>query len=61
MKMQNYDVICAGDGKEALEYLKTGHFDMAVLDIMVPKVSGLDVLAYIKEHKPEMATIMLPP
>ena len=59
MKMQNYDVICAGDGKEALEYLKTGHFDMAVLDIMVPKVSGLDVLAYIKEHKPEMATIML--
>lgn len=59
MKMQNYDVTCAGDGEEALGFLKTRHFDMAVLDIMVPKVSGLDVLGYIKEHKPEMATIML--
>lgn len=34
-------------------------FDLAVLDIMVPKVSGLEVLAYIKKHKPMMATIML--
>lgn len=59
MKMQNYDVVCAGDGEEALGMLKTQHFDMAVLDIMVPKVSGLEVLAYIKEHKPDMATIML--
>ncbi|MDE5908386.1 MAG: response regulator transcription factor [Lachnospiraceae bacterium] len=59
MKMQNYDVTCAGDGEEALGFLKTSHFDMAVLDIMVPKVNGLDVLGYIKEHKPEMATIML--
>ena len=32
---------------------------MAVLDIMVPKISGLEVLAYLKENKPEMATIML--
>ena len=59
MKMQGYDVVCAGDGEEALGMLKTQHFDMAVLDIMVPKVSGLEVLAYIKENKPEMATIML--
>lgn len=35
------------------------NFDMAVLDIMVPGVSGMEVLQYIKEKKPEMATIML--
>lgn len=59
MKMQNYDVTCAGDGEEALALLGSQHFDMAVLDIMVPGVSGLEVLSYIKKHKPEMATIML--
>lgn len=59
MKMQSYDVVCAGDGEEALGMLKAQQFDMAVLDIMVPKVSGLEVLAYIKENKPDMATIML--
>lgn len=59
MKMQNYRVICAMDGEEALELLGKRQFDMAVLDIMVPKVSGLEVLRYIKEHIPDMATIML--
>lgn len=63
MKMQNYDVITAEDGERALvllkEQTKEGEFDMAVLDIMVPKVSGLEVLAYIKDHQPELATIML--
>ncbi len=59
MKMQKYDVICAKDGEEALALIKEQMFDLAVLDIMVPKVSGLEVLAYIKQHKPMMATIML--
>lgn len=59
MKMQGYEVTCAEDGEQALAFLESKHFDMAVLDIMVPKVSGLEVLAYIKEHKPELATIML--
>lgn len=59
MKIQDYDVVCARDGEEAMALLREQHFDMAVLDIMVPKVSGLDVLAYIKENRQEMATIML--
>ncbi len=59
MKMQGYSVTCAGDGEEALDLLRAHDFDMAVLDIMVPKVSGLEVLQYSKEHYPGMATIML--
>ncbi|MBD5460197.1 MAG: response regulator transcription factor [Lachnospiraceae bacterium] len=59
MKMQGYQVICAADGDRALHLLEKEHFDMAVLDIMVPGLSGLDVLAYIKDQRPETATIML--
>lgn len=59
MKIQNYNVTCAEDGGQALQLLEKHDYDMAVLDIMVPKVSGLEVLQYIKEQKPETATIML--
>ena len=59
MKMQNYEVVCAKDGEEALNFLKDNYFDLAILDIMVPKVSGLVVLEHIKKTNPKMATIML--
>ncbi len=59
MKMQNYDVICAEDGEKAIRLLKEQRFDMAVLDIIVPKISGLEVLDWIRKHKPEIAVIIL--
>lgn len=59
MKMQGYEVCTVMDGEAALNELENHFFDMAVLDIMVPKVSGLDVLAYIRKKFPEMAVIML--
>lgn len=59
MRMQDYNVTCAQDGRQAIRLLEEQEFDMAILDIMVPEVSGLEVLGHIKEQKPEMATIML--
>lgn len=59
MKMQRYDVYTAADGEEAIRALKGSHFDMAVLDIMVPVISGLEVLDFIRKEYPEMPVIML--
>lgn len=59
MKMQGYDVETVTDGAQALHMLGSFSFDMAVLDIMVPKVSGLEVLDHIRKYFPEMAVIML--
>lgn len=62
MGMKDYEVTQAEDGEEALRYLEdreSGSFDLAVLDIMVPKVSGLEVLKKIRETFPDMPVIML--
>ena len=59
MKMQDYQVTPVDNGDDTLALLKKEHFDMAVLDIMVPGVKGLDVLSFIKENSPDTATIML--
>ena len=59
MKMQDYEITPVDNGDDALALLKNKHFDMAVLDIMVPGAKGLDVLSFIKENSPDTATIML--
>lgn len=59
MKIQNYEVRTVQNGDDAIGLIKAEEFDMAVLDIMVPGASGLEVLSYIKENNPEIATIML--
>lgn len=59
MKMQGYEVTCVNNGQDALEILKNEDFNLAILDIMVPKVNGLEVLEYINKSKRNMATIML--
>lgn len=59
MKMQDYEVTEASDGEEAVEYLNNETYDLAVLDIMVPKKNGLEVLNDIRSRFPDMAVIML--
>ncbi|BFL47439.1 DNA-binding response regulator [Lactonifactor longoviformis] len=59
MKMQNYEVTEVQDGEEAVKALEGCPFDMAVLDIMVPKKNGLEVLSHIRRQYPDMAVIML--
>ena len=59
MKISGYDVTEVDDGNKALELLKEQSYDLAILDIMVPGISGLEVLSAIKDQLPNLATIML--
>jgi len=42
--MSGYQVEIAVDGLDALEKIKTQQFDMILLDIMMPRMTGIDVL-----------------
>ena len=57
--LQDYEVDLAVDGQEALVTLTQKKYDVAILDIMVPFVSGLEVLEVITQTQPQCATIML--
>ena len=59
MKISGYDVTEVDDGNKALELLRVQPYDLAILDIMVPGISGLEVLSAIKDQLPNLATIML--
>jgi len=50
LKMAGYDVITAADGAEALELVKLEHPNLIVLDIMMPKMDGLQVCREIRKN-----------
>ena len=54
-----YEVESAQDGREALQKIEEGHFDILVLDIMMPKIGGLEVLQRVKESHPDIDVIMI--
>ena len=49
--MEGFDVMSAYDGEEAIEILdKIGDIDLIILDVMMPKIDGWDMLAYVKSR-----------
>lgn len=48
LKESGYSVTIAADGEEGLAKLKEGGFDLTLLDIMMPKKNGLELLSEIK-------------
>ncbi len=49
--LENYEVIEAENGMEALEKIKNNNIDLIVLDIMMPKLDGYSVLKEMKKDK----------
>ena len=43
-----YSCLCAFDGKEAIELIDHNHFDLILLDIMLPKIDGYELMEYIR-------------
>ncbi|MBI1806547.1 MAG: response regulator [Ignavibacteria bacterium] len=54
-----YDVHIVENGEDAISQLERREFDIAIIDIRMPKVDGFGVLKFIKREKPAMKTIML--
>lgn len=54
-----YKVIAVGDGKKALHYLKKHRFDLVILDIMMPKVDGVEICNKLKHSRTLMHTPVL--
>ena len=56
---EGYEVTSASGGKEALDLCKKHKFDIAITDLMMPKINGIDVLKSIKEVSPKTLVILI--
>ena len=48
LQRAGYEVICAEDGETALEMAEEGHPDLILLDMILPKMTGPEVLRHLK-------------
>ena len=58
-KRENYDVDTAIGGKEALSKIALTPYDVIVLDLMMPEVSGLDVLSVLRVRIPNVKCVVI--
>ncbi|MHB1426501.1 MAG: sigma-54-dependent transcriptional regulator, partial [Gemmataceae bacterium] len=58
-RKQGHEVTAAVSGEDALNKAKHARFDVALLDLHLPGISGIDVLTQLKECQPELEALML--
>ncbi len=58
LRKENYEVLEARNGEEALEAIRTHRPDLVFLDVMMPKVNGFEVTRQVKSD-PELKNIKI--
>ena len=59
LKKNNYSVDLAYDGENGLDFALSGQYDIIIIDIMLPKISGIGVLQKIRGANIEAPVILL--
>ncbi len=59
LEFEGYEVEIAGDGESGLEMIVAGNYHLVLLDVMLPKMSGMDVCRQVREKGLKIPIIML--
>jgi len=59
LEKEGYSVDRCFDGEEALDFIEAGEFDAIILDIMIPKINGIEVLKTIRSKNNSTPVLLL--
>ena len=59
LRHRGYDVMQAGDGEEALQVIRSSSIDIAIIDVMMPVMGGLELRQILQDKAPGIATILV--
>lgn len=59
LKNNDYQVDAVYDGADGLAYAETGNYDVVVLDVMLPKMDGFEVVSELRRRKVATPVLML--
>ncbi|MDM8544588.1 response regulator [Desulfococcaceae bacterium HSG9] len=59
LSAEGYSVFSAPNGQEGIKMIEASHYDIVLLDLMMPGLSGFDVLRHVKSIHPETVLIVI--
>jgi DNA-binding response OmpR family regulator len=59
LESEQYAVDVTGDGEDAQSLIGEASFDLVILDLVLPKIDGLEVLKHIRSRKPSLPVLVL--
>lgn len=59
LELEGFEVVEAADGKTAIGLFREQHFDLIILDIMMPQMNGIEVCEQIRLNNTEVPVIFL--
>lgn len=59
LEMEDYEVVATDSGKDALKYFQEQHFDLLILDVMLPEVDGFQICEQVRLTNMEVPIIFL--
>jgi two-component system alkaline phosphatase synthesis response regulator PhoP len=59
LELENYEVVTAADGKHALRFVQEQHFDLLLLDVMLPEIDGFQICEQVRLTNREVPILML--
>ncbi len=59
LSKNDYEVVTANSGEEALAKMKDNNFDLVITDIFMPGISGFDLLNIIKKEYPNTDVVVM--
>jgi DNA-binding response OmpR family regulator len=58
-KLKAFDIVSVKDGLKALDQIDNEHFDLYIIDINIPRISGLDLLKHIRKTDLDTPVIII--
>jgi len=59
LTQEGYEVVCAANGREAIEIFKKQTFDLIILDIMLPYLDGFELAQRMRQASPQLPILFL--
>ncbi|TXB62748.1 response regulator transcription factor [Phaeodactylibacter luteus] len=59
LEMEDFEVVAADNGKDALKFAREQHFDLLILDVMLPEVDGFQICEQVRLTNREVPIIFL--